>query len=122
MIGRVTLGRIAAMVNKTLTDSCTIQRNTQVVDDGGNHVMLWSPVATVKCRLISDTQRQKPEPVAGRETPRTPYRLILPAGTDVLGTDRAVVDNVIYEIQDVKASLTDGVFVEVEVLRYVADD
>src|SRR5262249_2088987 len=72
-----------------LKDDCDILRESAgSLDSSGGHPTTWPVHATVKCAVLYDASPRQPEGVAQQKVRRTPNKMLLPRGTDVLETDR----------------------------------
>lgn len=116
-----TVALMKARIAQTLTDTCTIERETSAVGAMGEPLHMVSAVySDVACRVIRVGARNDSATadVGSRETIVEEYRLIVPVGT-VLGVDDRVTvsDGTAYVITNVEDRLTDGVFVGVVMVR-----
>lgn len=116
-----TLKLMRAMVGRTLTDSCRIERETGTVGDYGQPLHVWEAVAVdVPCRLIRRGGagiNNEAGVAGGVETLREDYRLVV-AEDVVLGVDyRVVVGGDVFEVVAVRDNLTDGGYVEAVLVR-----
>lgn len=102
-------------VRRTLSDTCTIERNTPTSDGMGGFEETWAPLATgVPCRVVSAGGLSENERVvAERMTTDQPWLVYLPSGQDVTPRDRLVVgvapDTIAYEVLAVNSGQTDEV-------------
>jgi head-tail adaptor len=82
---------------RTLTDSCTIQRNTPTSDGAGGQTDSWATLSTPACRFVpakQPTESLIAAAVAGRQA----YDVFLPASTDVTRNDRLARCGRTYEV------------------------
>ncbi len=76
-----------------LKDDCDILRETaqpydlRYVPNSGGHATTWPVHATVKCAVVYSTEPTLRDG-AQQQVRRTPKKILLPRGTDVLETDR----------------------------------
>lgn len=116
-----TMAKVRGNVGATLTDSCTIQRETEGVGAMGEPLHEFEDMASeVACRLIrAGTKTAGTSNVeGGREATTDRYRLILAVGTVISADYRVVMsDGLEYEVVDVEASLTDAAFVAAILVR-----
>jgi hypothetical protein len=120
-ISSQTLAIVRQNVSVMLTDSCTIERESDAVGSMGEPLHEFEVVVSdVACRMIRAGARSTGtnNVEGGREALTDRYRLILPVGTDI-STDYRVTmaDGTAYEVVDVEAELTDGAFVAAVVTR-----
>lgn len=102
--------------NKSLTETCTIERKTTATTSAGYAEPTWGVVTTAACRLLPLTQRDAKGQVAFQEANRVYFRLELAYDADVRDGDRVKIDGVIYEILQISLP-TDGMFTDVQVAR-----
>jgi hypothetical protein len=124
-----TLAIVNQNVSVMLTDSCTIERESDAVGGMGEPLHEFEVVASdVACRMIRAGARSTGtnNVEGGREALTDRYRLIIPVGvvTDtngrlIIGADCRVTmaDGTVYEVVDVEAALTDAAFVAAVVTR-----
>lgn len=116
-----TVALVQARIAQTLTDTCTIERETSAVGDYGEPLHAVSAVySDVACRVIQaiNSQTSATADVGSREAIVDRYRLIVPTGI-VLGVDDRVTvsDGTVYLVTNVEDGLTDGVFVGAVMVR-----
>lgn len=86
-----------------LPDSVVIQRRTLAADGAGGQTETWTTLATVAGRLSVETRVGRETPTGGRLASVTPYRVTLPAQTDVTARDRLVVGSRTFDVALVQA-------------------
>lgn len=109
MIPAATIAQLRSITNKTLTDTCTIERETQV-QTGLGHETTWTVIASdTPCRLIrAGGTRGMTSVNQGQEVMTELYRLILKHdNTDLSINCRVTVNGQQYEVQDIRDGLTD---------------
>jgi head-tail adaptor len=102
--------------NKTLTDTCTIERKGNLSNSIGYGESDWNVVATVNCRLLPLTQRDQKGQVALREANRVYFRLELAYDAEIQNGDRVKIDGATYEVLQISKP-TDAMFTDVQVAR-----
>lgn len=119
LISSKTVNLIKRTVNKTLTDTCSIESSSESATGSmGQKLQSWEVISSgVSCRVIragagssnSDTSVQ-----GGQEAIEDTVRIILPAGTVVGLDDRIKLSNgSTFQVVSIQDYLTDGVFVSV---------
>ena len=115
--------RIRAMLqretNKWLTETCTLLKRQHATGPEGAPVEEYQAVATLPCRIITETQgaRGVSEAVAARETITDSYRVVLPAGTLIDDKHRIERGGFTYEVVGILDKRTDGNEVQVRARR-----
>lgn len=107
---------IRRVLQKYLTDSCTIQRATTAADVYGHAVETWETVATVGCRILP-LQRTRESLIAEQEKGRTFYTLVVPYNTDLRDGDRVVSGGVTYQVIQVDGNRTDDADKQAVIVR-----
>jgi hypothetical protein len=102
---------------KSLSDYCTIQRQSSTSEDGylsGD----WSNVATnVACRVLPETRSDQRGIVEDREANRTYFRLALAHTANLRAGDRVVLAGVVNEVLQITSPITDQVFTMAKLAR-----
>jgi head-tail adaptor len=116
-----TIKRVQAMVNRYLTDSCTLLKQGDAKGTHNEPLNDWVVTASgVSCRVIRAGQQMNGSNAltGGRETLVDKHRLILPVGTTVAGEYRVeMADGRRYEVVDVMDDMTDSAYVQVIIKR-----
>lgn len=90
---------IAAMrttLNRTLPDTATIKRDTQVSDGAGGYTVTTATSDPVACRVAPSNGRE--QTIAGRLDAVGTWTITLPANTDVTSKDRIAVGSRTFEV------------------------
>lgn len=118
MIPRWQLPGFKAFAERTMTETCVIQRPYTAVSDAGDYETSWNAVATVAMRMLPDNRRMSGDTqTGGKETGREYKRVVVPAGTDLRDGDRLLVDGVRYEVLRLNSRVTDKTFITADVAR-----
>ncbi|MCU0464184.1 MAG: hypothetical protein MUF38_06405 [Anaerolineae bacterium] len=116
-IGRQAVAMMRRYGRAFLTDSCTIERQSQT-SEGGYLRGGWSVVAAdVACRMLPGTRQDARGVVEDKEVGRVYFKLSLAHDTDLRDGDRVVMGGVVYEVLQILAPLTDQVFMTVKLAR-----
>lgn len=84
---------------ETLTDTCAIERATEVTDNYGHTAKTWATVTNgAACRLDPFQRTDPTGQIAMQEAGRAWYRLTLAWDTDVRDGDRVAYDGDTYEV------------------------
>ncbi|MGB1285025.1 MAG: phage head completion protein [Aggregatilineales bacterium] len=119
MIPSAAINTLRRLTNRSLTQTCTIEREAQVQTAYG-HEMQWAEVDTgVPCRLIRASRGTSGTMVnEGQEVMTELYRLILKHdNTDLTVNSRVTVDGRTYDVQDIRDDLTQNADVQATVKR-----
>lgn len=101
MLSDAQIAAAREIAERTLPDTCTIQRKT-TQNVGGEQVETWSDLATnVACRLAPVGGGEEGE-VGGRISEEATVLITLPAKQDVEEADRIVLDGTTYEVNLVR--------------------
>lgn len=103
MISASDLVHMRIELEKSLPDSCQIQRATKVSDGAGGSTETWATVATVACRIGPTGRQPEERAIADRLTNLTSWTLTVPALTDARVSDRLVVGSRVFEVAGVLA-------------------
>lgn len=109
----ITLKLLRKQAEGFLTDSCTIERESEVMGEFMAPRAGWNVVAQgVKSRLIKPGSQQGSAVIvaADQEVTTNHYRLILPAGTDLQPNDRVLHDGQYYSVVRLEDRLTDELY------------
>lgn len=108
------LASLRVYAEKSLTDTCDIERATLVPDGQGGHTEEWNDIATdVPCRLAATgNPRRVEEEVGGVQVALYDVVIVLPAEQDVIEEDRIKFGSRTFEVRSVAQSTN-------EVLRQV---
>ncbi len=88
---------------KVLKDSCDILRETRVPTSSGGFTITYPTAhAAVPC-VVLNTGTPHEQLIAGQEVGFMPKVILLPKGTDVLGSDRIKVGTITYHVIDLFA-------------------
>lgn len=103
----LTTAEVTAMrltLDSSLPDLCDIERATVASDGRGGFTETWAAVESdVACRIAPDTTRA--EVVVGdRLTNTQRWMVTLPAGQDVVNTDRIVSGSRTFTVVDVRSA------------------
>ena len=98
MLTATELTDMQAVAEEALPDTATIQRKTRTADSIGGATVVWATLATVACRIASAGGSPQERLAAERLSPRSVYRITLPAATDIKAADRIVIDSSTYEV------------------------
>lgn len=91
-------------LDQILNIPITIQRAGPGPDRYGNTNLDWTNPTSVTVNGWLDTnQRKMREEIANRDEIESDGNAFLPAGTDVLGTDRLIINGITYQIYGVPA-------------------
>jgi len=91
------LTRMRAILNRTLPDTATIERDTLGSDgSGGQTVTSTATTGPFACRVAMPSGRE--EVIAGRLDAVGIWTITLPAGTDVKAQDRILVGSRTFEV------------------------
>jgi hypothetical protein len=84
-----------------LTDTCDILRETRVRVPSGGYIITYPKHNTdpVPCAVIGGGNPQE-QLIAGQEVGAIPEHILLPLGTDILGSDRIKVGSITYHVID----------------------
>ena len=116
----MSVGRFRFILNRTLDDTCRIEK---LISGGvvyGQVANDWATVAqSVRCRLIraGNARGGAAGLVGERSDLREEYRLILPVGTEIGADYRVTVGEVAYRVTRVGTALSAAVSVEAVVVR-----
>lgn len=116
-----TVALVMARIAQTLTDTCTIERETGAVGAMGEPLTTASAVySDIPCRVITTggNRSNAVQDVGASEAIVERYRLIVSASV-VLGVDDRVTvsDGTVYLVVGVEDRLTDGVFAGAVLVR-----
>jgi hypothetical protein len=92
------LARMRATAQSSMFDSCAVTRLTQASDGAGGQTETWATVATVACRVTPQVIRGRDLDIAERIAMSQQFIITVPAGTNVLVSDRIVSGGVTYEV------------------------
>jgi SPP1 family predicted phage head-tail adaptor len=98
------LTRLHADVANLLPGSAVIQRLTEASDGQGGMAQSWAACGTVACRLVAKSGNTRA--LGSQNETVGAYTLTVPHDTDIVASDRVVVDSVNYRVlfvDDVKA-------------------
>lgn len=106
MVSFLDSGELAAAqadAEALLPGEATVQRLTRVSDGGGGFTDEWTDQATVAARIAPVGGGEpitvgRKSTIGGRIIDATTHVVTLPAGTDVLATDRLVIDGALFEV------------------------
>jgi predicted outer membrane lipoprotein len=88
LLSAAAIGALRALALEAMPDRCTVERATEVSDGQGGWLPTWAPLATgVPCRLRRPATGTEAE-VAGRLAGEVAFVVMVPAGQDVLPSDR----------------------------------
>lgn len=107
-----------AQAESSLTDSVTVERKTDAIDDAGHPSTSWSVVATaVQSRWLPRKRTPASDStVAGQSMDKVYARVALKLGTDVKEGDRLLSNGLHYPILQITMRPTDMFWIEVEVI------
>lgn len=89
--------------NQALPDSCVVQGQTFVSDDGGGGSTTWTASGTFDCRVAPVQPTMTGEDMyGGRITPESEFVFTFPAGTDVDEQDRLIYLGGTYNVSAVR--------------------
>ncbi|MEM6280589.1 MAG: DUF6093 family protein [Chloroflexota bacterium] len=120
MFSSNSLTRFRNLLAKSLTDTCTIEREATAQDQYGASSHSWEVVADgVNCRLIQggESNSSGAQRSGEREVLEEEYKVALPWGTDVGADYRITVGDVRYLVVRVEQALTDDVMTMALVVR-----
>lgn len=122
MLSAAALDGLRGTVAGALTDSCDVQRPTDVPDGAGGFTQTYATASTVACRVARSGMQSPDEAVfADRLGTRTPFTVYLAWDADVREADRLVVTlptgTQTYEVVGVVAPTTSMVWVRCVVAR-----
>jgi len=116
-----TVALVRRNVEKTLGETCQIERESGITGTMGEQTHDWGVVATgVTCRVITMGRRtgSQTREVGGQEALVEQYRLICPVGTAFDVDDRVVMDDGrIFQITALEDGLTDDAYAEATMTR-----
>jgi hypothetical protein len=101
VISQAAIGRLADWVIKqVLIETCDILRETRVPRPSGGFDITYPPkYSAVPCAVMNAGSPQE-QLVSGQEVGFIPKIILLPKGTDVLGSDRIKVGTITYHVID----------------------
>jgi len=107
-----------AQAESTLTDSATVERRSDAIDDAGHVSTAWAVVASgVPARWLPRKRTPASDSmVAGQSMDKVFGRVALKLGTDVREGDRLVSNGLRYPVLQIMARPTDMFWIEVEVI------
>lgn len=120
MITADSLARLRALAAKTLTDSCTIEKEADATGAYGEPVHAWEIVASgVACRVLpaGDSTSSRAGTSGERENLEEMYQVALPYETEIGADYRITVGGVRYLVVYVEIAPTDAMWVEVIVTK-----
>lgn len=120
MFSSDSLTRFRSLLAKSLTDTCTIERERTLQDVYGAREHSWEVVADgVNCRLIQGGEANSTgaQRSGDREVLEEEYKVSLPWGTDIGADYRLTVNGVRYLVVRVEQALTDDVMTMALVVR-----
>lgn len=103
VISQAAIGRLADWVIKqVLIETCDILRETRVQKPSGGFTITYPPVHTaVPCAVMNGGNPNPQEQLlSGQEVGFIPKIILLPKGTDILGSDRIKVGTITYHVID----------------------
>lgn len=98
MLTDTELTDMQTIAESALPDTATIQRKTRTADSIGGATVVWANLATVACRFTPAGGSPQERLIAQRLSPRSVFRITLPAETDVRAADRIVIDGQTYDV------------------------
>jgi SPP1 family predicted phage head-tail adaptor len=87
----------------TFDQTCTIVRSVEVSDGAGGTTNTPTVIATVACRVAPALLQRDEAIIAGQVQGQTPWRVTVPANTDVTEADEIHVGSRIFEVAAVYA-------------------
>ncbi|MGB1284889.1 MAG: phage head completion protein [Aggregatilineales bacterium] len=119
MIPATAIGALRRVTNRSLTQTCTIERESQVQTTYGHEVQWQSVASNVPCRLIRASRGTSGTMVnESQEVMTDLFRLILKHdNTDLTVNSRVTMDGCTYDVQDIRDDLTQNADVQATVKR-----
>lgn len=96
------LAAFQAATNRTMDQTCTIQREVQTPDGAGGHSSTWPAIATVACHVNQPTPQllQNYDYLIGSQSA---WLVRVPVGTNVREGDRLIVGGQTLKVQVILA-------------------
>jgi head-tail adaptor len=102
MLGTAALAWMRATQQRAMPGSVVIERRTLAADAMGGFTETWAAVGTVAGRIYPQDVRSVVEPIAGAQvTEKNRWFATMPAGTDVLASDRLLYASRTWEVMRV---------------------
>lgn len=120
MLSPQILALMKADTERMMTQTCTIERETETRGEHGEPTRTWQIVAqNVKCRLITakTASSNATAVVMDQEIMEDAYRLCVPVGTALAVEQRVTVAGAIYNVASIVDGRTNAVDVQAMVTR-----
>ena len=96
LLSTADLTRMRAVLNRTLPDTATIERDTRVSDGSGGYTVTTATTGPFACRVAVPSGKE--QVIAGKLDAVGTWTITLPAGTDVGAGDRIKVGSRTFDV------------------------